>query len=144
MHSCWSIFYFMLIAFVLKLFAFKILFRKGFGKWIRKEKEKKKTKKGELTSAPSAWWPSKPAAILPPRPKLRPMPSRLAGRAPSPLFLWRPRPTPSLTASRTPHVSVFPLPFLLLQRVRHGLHTRAGLESAFSAIWCRDSQIKPL
>ena len=89
MHSCWSILYFVLIAFVLNLFVFKILFRKGFGKMFWKRNQKKKKNKGERP------WKTRPglspacAPALPPQPSLPLVPFSLA--RPN----WRPRARPA-------------------------------------------------
>jgi hypothetical protein len=49
---------------------FKVIFKMDLEKALENELEKKKrkAKKGELTSAPSAWWPSKPRQPFSPIP----------------------------------------------------------------------------
>ena len=104
-----------------------------FEKALKKNKTEKKLEIKKRESLPGSG--PKPSAPLHPRPSNSAPQARPDARPP-PFLLGTDIPDPP--------VSVFPLPFLLLQRVRHGLHTRAGLESASSVIWCRDSQIKPL
>ena len=98
MHSCRSILYFVLSAFVLNLFAFKILFREGFGKWNRKEKKRKEKRKTPAWSRPGR---VAAAQQCPPSsPSLSPTggPERGQPGAPSSLSIWLvPGPCPSLS-----------------------------------------------
>ena len=54
MHSCWSILYFVLIAFGLKLFVFKMLFEKCLGK---EKGRKRKTPASPCLVSPAAQFP---------------------------------------------------------------------------------------